>query len=123
MVRRAQGGVNATWHEATFVSTDFYVLSKTIFCVFSDNLAGTSQYGAYTSGSSSNSSFSIQFSQYISGSGQEFLFMTGDKTVFLITTQGQLAAVSPNAALRIVTSSSNNAAPCSLGINVQQYSF
>ncbi len=37
--------------------------------------------------------------------------MTGDKTVFLITTQAQLAAVSPNAALRIVTSSSDDPAP------------
>ncbi len=32
-MRRAQGGVNATWHAAMFVSIDFYVLSKTIFCV------------------------------------------------------------------------------------------
>ncbi len=87
-------------------------------CVFSDNLAGTSQYGLYLSGSSSNSSFSILFSQYISGSGQEFLFMTGDKTVFLITTQDQIAAVSGNAALKIVKSSSNNAAPCLLGIEL-----
>jgi hypothetical protein len=47
--------------------------------------------------------------------------MTGDKTVFLITTQNQLVAVSPNATLGTVTSSSNNAAPCSFGMNIYEY--
>jgi hypothetical protein len=59
-----------------------------IFWIFSDALAGTAVYGTYTLGSVSNATFSVNFAASISGSSQEFLFMTGDKTHFMIVTYG-----------------------------------
>ena len=91
LVRRVAGGSN--WNIAN------------------DDLAGTASYNNYTSGSSSPTSFSTSYSSFVSGPSQEFLFMSGDKSIFMITTWGQLSAISPYPALRLVSSSHLNPGP------------
>ncbi len=54
----------------------------------SDSLLGTSNYGTYVSGPVSASEFSSLFNS--SSAFTEVMFMTGDKSVFLITTLDQL---------------------------------
>ena len=81
------------------------------FLDFRDNLAGTDVYGVYAPGPMTVGTFSIAFSQYISGPSQEFLFMSGDKSKFLITTYDQFNFVSNMTVFRNGTTSSFDAKP------------
>lgn len=75
----------------------------------SDSLAGTSVYGSYVPGSSSSNTFSVAYNLIFNNNpSTEFLFMTGDKTVFLLTTWAQLSSTSSNPSLIAVKSTSLN---------------
>ena len=76
-----------------------------------DNLTGIASYGVYLASPISNQSFSIAYGRYLAGDAQEFMFMTGDKSVFAITTWAQLKQTSPKPIPIIIVSSSYNPLP------------
>ena len=89
-----------------------------MFC--RDALLGTSVYGTYpdTLGApTSPSTFSINYSAYITSLSQQFLFQTGDGSVWLIATLGNITGTLAAGAYygvqsRTAASSSYNATSC-----------
>jgi hypothetical protein len=85
LVRRVAQG--SSWHPARLER--FNSLFEDHSC--RDNLAGTDVYGTYEANSTSGNTFSIVFQGLVNNS-TEIMFMTGDRTQYVVTKIGGLTS-------------------------------